>query len=107
LFASPSEQENFGLSLVEAMAAGVPALISPGVNLAPEVKAAEAGWVLDREKHAFARALASILKDPEELRVRGRRGRLFANQFRWRESAAALTALYEKALRQCQGATGG
>ena len=47
LFALPSRQENFGLSVVEAMACAVPVLVTPHVNLAEDVRAAEAGWVKD------------------------------------------------------------
>ena len=44
LLAMPSYQENFGISLIEAMACGVPVLVSPHVNLAPEIEKAGAGW---------------------------------------------------------------
>jgi glycosyltransferase involved in cell wall biosynthesis len=45
LFALPSHQENFGLAVAEAMAAGVPVLVSPAVNLANDILAHGAGWV--------------------------------------------------------------
>ena len=45
LFALPSLHENFGVSLVEAMAAGVPGVVSRHVHLAEAVgRAAPAGW---------------------------------------------------------------
>ncbi len=42
LFALPSAQENFGIALGEAMACGVPVVVTPGVTLASEIAAAEA-----------------------------------------------------------------
>ncbi|HEY8966143.1 MAG TPA: glycosyltransferase, partial [Candidatus Methylacidiphilales bacterium] len=54
VFILPSHQENFGIAVVEALAAGVPALISNRVNIDQEVGADRAGFVEpDTEKGAF------------------------------------------------------
>lgn len=98
LFASPSTQENFGLSLAEAMAAGVPVLVTPGVNLSGAVASAGAGWVVDRERAAIATALTHILGDDAGRLARGWAARGLADRFRWRHSAAAVIRLYEAAL---------
>lgn len=45
VFALPSHQENFGIAVAEALACGVPVLISDKVNIWREVQAAEAGFV--------------------------------------------------------------
>src|SRR5262245_12331133 len=44
LFVLPSQQENFGISVAEAMALGVPVIVSKRVNLADEIVNANAGW---------------------------------------------------------------
>jgi glycosyltransferase involved in cell wall biosynthesis len=100
LIASPSAQENFGLSLMEAMAAGLPALVTPGVNLASDVEAARAGWVVPSEPDAFADALGAILSDRDDLRRRGAAARALASGYRWTNSTAHLLALYDTVRRR-------
>jgi len=43
----PSHQENFGMSVIEALALGVPVLISNRVNTAQEIEVDKAGYVAD------------------------------------------------------------
>lgn len=95
LLALPSYQENFGLCVVEAMACGVPVLISPHVNLAPEIEAAGAGWVTPSESDALEHALAEALGDPQARARRGAIGReLVARRFTWAAVSQQLSALY-------------
>jgi glycosyltransferase involved in cell wall biosynthesis len=103
VFASPSMQENFGLSLVEAMASGVPVLVTPGVNLSDAISSAGAGWVVDPERGAVAAALAHILGDADARVAAGRAARQLADRFRWRNSAAEVVRLYEAAMASRQG----
>ena len=95
LFALPSRQENFGLSVVEAMACRVPVLISEHVNLADEVASAQAGWVVPLEKLAISRALDQILRDEAGRITRGTAGReLVRERFTWGAVAEQLLQLY-------------
>lgn len=58
LFALPSHQENFGIAVVEALACGLPVLISTAVNISSEVRQAGAGLVQPDTLEATAEALA-------------------------------------------------
>jgi glycosyltransferase involved in cell wall biosynthesis len=98
-FALPSHQENFGLSVVEAMACGVPVMVTPSVNVSGEVAGHEAGWVVPRDRAAWAQALQRALADPAELARRGRLARGLAEQFRWPSVGRQLVDAYATVLR--------
>jgi glycosyltransferase involved in cell wall biosynthesis len=95
LLALTSYQENFGLCVVEALACGVPVLVSPHVNLAPEIEAAGAGWVAPLERGALERILTDMLGDAGERIRRGAAGREFVRRrFTWDGVADQLVSLY-------------
>lgn len=106
LFVLPSHQENFGLAAAEAMAAGVPVVLSEQVNLAALVTTAGAGWVVSRDVEALRDALATALRDENARTVRGRAGEQLARErFSWGAVAAQLIELYRRvAAGRCEGA---
>lgn len=94
LLALPSYQENFGLCVMEALARSVPVLISPHVNLANEIDAANAGWIAPVETEALATTLAAALRDGDELAKRGRAGKQLSLRYSWERVADSLAKLY-------------
>jgi glycosyltransferase involved in cell wall biosynthesis len=96
LFALTSHQENFGIAVVEALACGVPALVSEHVNLSPEIDEFGLGWVVPLERASFSDTLAEALRSEGERKRRGQAGKNFvAREFSWSKVAAELTDLYE------------
>ena len=95
LFALISHQENFGLAAAEAMACGVPVLVSEQVNLADEIRAANAGWVTTLDRTVVSDTLHSILLDDSERAKRGVRGAALArSRFSWTAVAETLERTY-------------
>lgn len=95
--ALPSESENFGNAVLEAMAAGRPVVVSPGVGLAPAVAEAGAGLVVAAEPGVLGEALAGLLGDPATAEAMGRRGAaLAAERYSWGAVAAALEGVYAR-----------
>jgi glycosyltransferase involved in cell wall biosynthesis len=64
LFVVNSRWEAFSISLVEAMARGIPVLISNRLNLAPELKSCGAAKIVGCDVSAVAAGLRELAEDP-------------------------------------------
>jgi glycosyltransferase involved in cell wall biosynthesis len=74
-FALLSEDENFGMTVVEAMACGTPVLVSPYVGVWHEVKDADVGMAVDLDSQEVAQALLSLVHEPWIWKKRGQNAR--------------------------------
>lgn len=100
IFALTSYTENFGQVVTEAMACGVPVLISDQVNIWPEVAQAKAGVVVPCDVQAAAQALRNLLDDAlraHEMGVNGRRWA--AEHLTWKTVGAQMISAYQEILR--------
>jgi glycosyltransferase involved in cell wall biosynthesis len=97
LFVLPSFQENFGLAIVEAMAASRPVIISDLLDLADDIVAANAGIACTPYAVAMAAALQRLITDDALCRRMGENGRaLVLLRFTWPPIAAAVVGTYEE-----------
>jgi glycosyltransferase involved in cell wall biosynthesis len=95
LFVLPSYSENFGLAVVEAMAAGLPVIISDKVNIWREVDSAGAGRVIPCDAPALADQILNFLADPDEACGMGQKGRaLVKERFQWPMIGRSLAEAY-------------
>jgi glycosyltransferase involved in cell wall biosynthesis len=98
LLALPSYHENFGICVIEAMASGVPVLVSPHVNLSEEVRRSKAGWVANVNEESLKRVLAEALEDRDERLRRGRAGKALSKNYSWERVGSSLINLYASLL---------
>lgn len=97
MFVLPSYTENFGIAVVEAMAAGLPVVISNRVNIWREVSRGGAGIIVDPEAHATADAINLLLDDHATAARMGERGsRVAREHFTWDAAGAKLVDLYRQ-----------
>ena len=101
VFVLPSYSENFGIALVEALAAGVACLTTNGVAVSEDLRAHEAGLVVAPEVAPLAAALDRLLGDAA-LRARlGASGRRLAQErFSIQVMGGRLKMLYETMLAE-------
>ncbi|MBP0020684.1 MAG: glycosyltransferase [Cyanobacteria bacterium SBLK] len=98
-FVLPSFAENFAIAVAEAMAAGLPVIITPEVQIAPEVDAANAGLVVEGEVKTVVDAIATLLTSPQLRQELGNNGKqLVKTRYSWEAIAGDLISVYQKAI---------
>jgi glycosyltransferase involved in cell wall biosynthesis len=103
VFVLPSYSENFGLSVVEAMASRLPVVVSDQVAIHHEVAGGGAGLVTRCEVPPLAAALASLVSDPGLRRRLGEAGqRLAQRRFSADAMTSAVLAMYREVLARSQ-----
>ena len=97
LFVLPSFSENFGIAVAEAMAAKLPVIVTSGVQIAPEIAAADAGIVIDGEGSTLVEAITQLLQFPDLRKQLGNRGfELVKKRYSWRAIANQMANIYTK-----------
>ncbi|HVU10984.1 MAG TPA: glycosyltransferase [Phototrophicaceae bacterium] len=98
LFCLPATGEGLSMAALEALAAGLPAILSPGCNL-PEVAQYGAGVIVEPQVEPLAQALDDLLNDVvrrEAMRLAARR--LVHDRFTWESVAEQLEQVYQSAI---------
>jgi glycosyltransferase involved in cell wall biosynthesis len=90
--------EGFGLPVLEAMACGVPVVISDASSL-PEVGAQAGLSIAPHDSEAWRDALARIYADDQWRVEASARGIIEARRYSWQKTAQATIASYVRAIQ--------
>ncbi len=94
ILAFPSLYEGFGLPILEAMACGLPCLISDASSL-PEVGGDAARYLSPTDEAAWTKGMMDLLTDGEKRSLMSEFGKKRARLFSWNKAATALMNVYE------------
>lgn len=98
VFVFPSLSEGWGIVIGEAMAIGLPVVVTP-VGLGPELRdGVDALTIPLGSPEAIADALCRLARDPELRRRLGAEARRTAQRFRWSAVAKQTVGLYDELL---------
>ena len=96
VFVLPSRTENFGIAAAEAMAAGVPTILSDEVQMADRAAREGACRVVPLEPLAWTHAILSVLADGKDMAVRARA--YIASRYSWGSIGRQLVDAYCEAV---------
>lgn len=96
IFVLPSYSENFGMSLIEAMACGLPLITTDKVGIAGDIAHANAGMIIDCNMAQICEAMQKLISDSALCRKMGANGRtLVLDKFRWDKITDSMIGVYK------------
>ncbi|MFG6095994.1 glycosyltransferase [Leptothoe sp. ISB3NOV94-8A] len=97
IFVLTSYSENFGVAVLEALAAGTPVLVTPGVALAHEVQEHQLGYVIPQNNVDIAKALSAYLEAPTEVKTNlsSRAYNFVSKHYSWSRMTTELNTIYQ------------
>src|SRR5215813_7184426 len=96
IFVLPAVGEGLSMAVLEALGAGLPAVLTPGCYL-PDLDSRGAGITVEREITPLGEALRHLLLDQNRRREMGECGRAWIREsFTWPAIAAQIEIMYSE-----------
>jgi glycosyltransferase involved in cell wall biosynthesis len=100
-----SSVESFGMSIVEAMAAAVPVVVTQTCPW-PQIEREDCGRWVQHDAESISKAIVEIVSDPARARAMGDRAlRFVETNYAWDSVARDMISAYERALSHRQRRT--
>ncbi|MEI6500453.1 MAG: glycosyltransferase [Armatimonadota bacterium] len=101
VFIHTSRSEGHPLAVLEALAQGVPCLLTPGTNISADVANAGAGWEAQSSAESIAERLGHIVRNRADMMAAGQKAREFAiTNCSWAQIAVRTVEVYGELLAQ-------
>lgn len=101
VFVLPSYTENFGMTVVEAMACGCPVIVSNQVNICREVQEGGAGLVVDLNHIKIEEAICLVLSNKDLAKQMGRDGKQNVKKhYSWPSIVEQMTKVYKDSINE-------
>lgn len=99
IFIQTSRHEGMPMGILEALAYGIPCLITAGTTLGDKVEKHNAGWNAGKTSENIAKAIKKSIEECNELPVKGTNARAFVyNEYSWDIVAKSTIKEYNKLL---------
>ncbi len=97
-FIMTSRFEGHPMGLIEALAYGLPCLVTTGTNMREEIKNLDAGWGADTTIESVAEALKKMILERGLFEQKSKNARNLASQYDWNVIAQKSHDIYERIL---------
>ena len=85
-----SRFEGLPMAMIETLAYGIPALVTPGTNMQNDILNNEAGWGCDCDVDSVSDALLKVIKEKDSLKKKGHNARNLAKKYSWTDIAKSF-----------------
>lgn len=100
VFVFPGANETFGQVVQEALASGLPGIVTERGGVHERVEQGQTGWVVDHNQAAFAEAVRRLRDDRTLLKQMSAQARCYAEARPWSAIMAQLEQYYASALER-------
>lgn len=99
VFVLTSRFEGHPMGVLEAMAYGIPCLLTPGTSISKEVKEANAGWEVEATAESIAYGIEALLNERDIISIKGQNARKLVNdRYSWKRASKDTINYYESLL---------